>query len=205
MLKIDLYADMVCPWCIIGQHRLDKVLQERFPDLDVDIQHYPFELHPGAPIDGFRLDEYFRMRGIPDINAAFAGPEGEARSSGLDLNLSQQPYIYRTVHAHTLLRHARERGTQHDLSMAFMKAFFFDCRNISDKDVLSEIAAKHGFSIEEARSILADPREQAESEKQVASSRAAGVRSVPTFKIGDVVMGGGSEDQIAAAIAQSVR
>ena len=86
-----------------------------------------------------------------------------------------------------------------------MKAFFSDGRNISDREVLSEIAAKHGFSIEEARSILADPREQAESEKQVASSRAAGARSVPTFKIGGVVMGGGAEDQIAAAIAQSVR
>lgn len=37
LLKIDLYGDTVCPWCIIGEHRLDKVLEERFPGLDVDI------------------------------------------------------------------------------------------------------------------------------------------------------------------------
>ena len=42
-LKIELYSDIVCPWCIIGQHRLDKVLRERFPDLDVDVEHQPFE------------------------------------------------------------------------------------------------------------------------------------------------------------------
>lgn len=204
MLKIDLYSDIVCPWCILGQHRLDKVLLERFQGLDVDIEHHPYELHPGAPPNGFRLDEYFRQKGNPDMSVAAARLEGEARASGLDLNLSQQPYVYRTIHAHTLLRHARDRGTQHDLSMAFMKAYFSNCRNISDKEVLSAIAAKHGFRTEEVRSILANPREQAESEKQVASSKAAGVRFVPTFNMSGVVAGGGSEDQIATAIAQAV-
>ncbi|ENN85317.1 hypothetical protein RHSP_53762 [Rhizobium freirei PRF 81] len=208
MLKIDFYTDIVCPWCIIGQHRLDKVLRERFPDLDVDIEHHPFELHPSAPQGGFKLEDYFRMRGIDvaQVGKAFAGPEGEARASGLDLTLSlaQQPYIYRTVHAHTLLRHARERGTQHALSMALMKAFFFDSQNISDKAVLAEIAVPHGFTAQQARTILADPKEQAESDKEIAKSRAKGIRSVPTFDIGGVVMGGGSEDQIAMAITRSV-
>ena len=205
MLKIDLYSDIVCPWCIIGQHRLDRVLRERFWDLDVDIEHHPFELHPGAPAGGFRLDEHFRQKGISDMSAAFIGLEGEARASGLDLNLRLQPYIYRTVHAHTLLRHARDRGTQHNLSMVIMKAYFFDRRNISDKEVLSQIAMKHGFTVKEAWSILGDPREEAVSEQKTACSRAAGVRSVPTFNIGGVIVGGGSEDQITAAIARSVR
>lgn len=207
MLKIDLYTDIVCPWCIIGQHRLDKVLKERFPDLNVDVEHHPFELHPSAPPEGFKLEDYFRMRGIniAEVGNAFARPVGEARASGLDLDLSlaRQPFIYRTVHAHTLLRHARERGTQHELSMALMKAFFFNSLNISDKAVLADIAAQHGFTVEEARSILADPNEQAESEKQIADSRAKGVRSVPTFNIGGLVMGGGSEDEIAKAIERT--
>ena len=56
MLKIDLYSDPICPRCIIGAHRLDKVLRERFPDLEVDIEHIPFELHPDAPPEGFRID-----------------------------------------------------------------------------------------------------------------------------------------------------
>lgn len=208
MLKIDLYSDIVCPWCIIGQHRLDKVLRERFPGLDVDIEHHPFELHPGAQPAGFRLEDYFRMRGINvgELGNAFARPEEEARVSGLDLklSLSRQPYIYRTVHGHSLLRHARKRGTQHALSMALMRAFFFDSRNISDQVVLVEIAVQHGFAADEARSILADPQEQAESEKGTAKSRAMGVRSVPTFNIGGVVMGGGAEDQIETAISRAV-
>lgn len=205
MLKIDLYSDPICPWCIIGAHRLDKVLRERFPGLDVDIEYLPFELHPGAPPEGFRIDEYLRRKGISDPTIAFARPEAEARASGLVLDLSKQPLGYRTVHAHTLLRHARNRETQHDLSMALMDANFHAGRNISDKDVLAEIAAPHGFTAKEAQAILADPAEQAETERQTAASRAKGVRSVPTFDIGGAVMGGGSEDEIATAIAQARR
>lgn len=203
MLRIDLYSDPICPWCIIGAHRLDKVLRERFPNLEVDIEHIPFELHPGAPPEGFRIDEYFRRKGISDPAIAFARPEAEARGSGLDLNLSRQPFGYRTIDAHTLLRHARNRGTQHDLSMALMNANFHEGRNISDKDVLAEIATRHGFTIEEAQAILANPAEQAETERLTGASRAKGVRSVPTFDIGGVFMGGGSEDEFAAAIAQA--
>lgn len=205
-LKIDLYSDIVCPWCAIGHHRLHKVLSERFPTLDVDVEHHPFELHPTAPPEGFKLADYFVSRGIDIANegAIFAKPEAEARTSGLDLKLSfdRQPLIYRTVHAHTLLRHARGRGTQSALSKAFMHAFFVDGQNISDKDGLAEIATKHGFEHAEAAAILADPHEQAESEQRIAASREKGVRTVPTFDIGGLVMGGGSEDQIAEAIAQ---
>ncbi|QWP75890.1 DsbA family oxidoreductase [Lysobacter sp. K5869] len=205
-LKIDLYSDIVCPWCAIGQHRLDKVLSERFPTLEVDVEHHPFELHPTAPPEGYKLADYFVSRGFDIANegAIFAKPEAEARTSGLELKLSfeRQPLIFRTVHAHTLLRHARGRGTQGALAKAFMHAFFVDGRNVSDKDGLADIATKHGFAHAEAAAILADPYEQAESEKRIAASREKGVRTVPTFDIGGLVMGGGSEDQIADAIAQ---
>jgi len=52
MLQIDLYTEIACPWCIIGQHRLDKVLKERFPDLAVDIRHHPVLLMPDTAVSG---------------------------------------------------------------------------------------------------------------------------------------------------------
>lgn len=109
MLKIELYSDIVCLWCLIGQHRLDKVLSERFPHLDVDIEHHPYELMPHAPPAGIRLAGYFLMKGIADSALAFRRPEMEARASGLHLDLSRQPFVYRTIQAHTLLRAARVR------------------------------------------------------------------------------------------------
>jgi predicted DsbA family dithiol-disulfide isomerase len=130
--------------------------------------------------------------------------EAEARASGLHLELSRQPFVYRTIQAHTLLRAARARGSQHALAGALMKAFFHDRRNISDLETLGEIAADHGFTSEEARTLVQDEAQLKATAAEIAQTRAAGVTSVPTFDIGGVAMvGGRTEDDIAHAIEQA--
>jgi predicted DsbA family dithiol-disulfide isomerase len=205
MLKINLFSDIVCPWCIIGQYRLDKVLTTRFADLKVDIEHHPFELMPTAPTEGVRLEQYFRSKGIAEPRLAFSRPEAEARASGLDLDLARQTHVYRTIRAHTLLRHARDRGSQHDLSAALMRAYFLEARNISDIEVLADVASHYGFRTDETRSLVMDPAELDKTEGQLTASRTLGVRSVPTFGIGPIVIvGGRSEEEIASAISQAL-
>lgn len=205
-LKIDLYSDIVCPWCLIGQHRLDKVLSERFPNLAVDIEHHPYELIPNAPPEGIRLADYFRKKGIVNMAPAFERPEAEARASGLHLNLSLQPYVYRTVYAHTLLRAARARGTQHALAVALTRAYFDDRHNISDLETLGEIASRYGFQRKEVHALLADQAEITKTEADIARARAAGVSSVPTFKVGSLTTEGArSEDEIAALISNAIK
>lgn len=205
-IKIDLYSDIVCPWCIIGQHRLDKVLKERFAGMAFNIEHHPYELQPSAPPGGLNLVNYFRSKGITDMRVAFARPEAEARASGLRLDLGAQQYVYRTIYAHTLLRAAKERGTQHTLAGALMRAFFHDQRNISDVDTLSEIASDYGFRREDVARLLADETELKRTDAEIANARNAGVSSVPTFKInGATLIGGRSEDEIAAWIDAAVR
>ncbi|HWX00071.1 DsbA family protein [Collimonas sp.] len=204
-LKIDLYSDIVCPWCVIGQHRLDKVLSERFPNLDVDVEHHPYELMPHAPPEGLSLADYFRGKGITNMVHAFERPEGEARASGLHLDLSKQTYVYRTIYAHTLLRAARVRGTQHALASALMHAFFHERRNISDLETLSEIASHYGFQREEVHALLQDEAEIKKTETEIARTRNAGVSSVPTFKVRSLtIVGGRSEDEIATFINDAI-
>ncbi|WP_251031338.1 DsbA family protein [Paraburkholderia strydomiana] len=109
---------MGCPWCIVGQHRLDKVLAERFPELVVEIHHHPVLLLPDAPADGLYIPDLLRIRyGITDPKVASARPEAEARASGLLLDLGRQPMAYATQAAHALILAARERGTQHRLAV----------------------------------------------------------------------------------------
>ena len=208
MAQIDLYTEITCPWCIIGQHRLDKVLAERFPDLDVDIRHHPVLLLPDAPAEGLYIPDLLRARyGVTDPKASFARPEAEARASGLDLDLSRQPWTYRTQAAHGLILAARARGTQHELAVAITDAHFLEARNISDADVLADIAVAHGFEREEARTIALDPEQHRRVEQEAARSTADGVRSVPHFVFGGriAINGGRNEDEIASAIRQAVR
>ncbi len=95
-MQIDLYTETTCPWCIVGYHRLDKVLAERFPSLAVEIRQHPVLLLPDAPAGGLYIPDLLRSRyGITDPKVAFARPEGEARASGFDLDLSRQLWTIR--------------------------------------------------------------------------------------------------------------
>lgn len=206
MLQIDLYTEITCPWCIVGHHRLDKVLAERFPDLEVDIRQHPVLLLPDAPAEDLYIPDLLRSRyGITDPKAAFARPEVEARTSGLDLDLSRQPWTYRTQAAHGLILAARARGEQHQLAVAITDAYFLEAKNISDADVLADIAVSYGFEREDARAIALDPEQHKRVEQEAAKSMAAGVRSVPHFIFGGriAINGGRSEDEIASAIHQA--
>ncbi|MGX1320588.1 putative DsbA family dithiol-disulfide isomerase [Bradyrhizobium sp. USDA 377] len=208
MLRIDLYTEISCPWCIIGQHRLDKVLAERFPALAVEILHHPVLLLRHTPGSGLYIPTLLRSRyGVTDPKQAFARPEAEARASGLDLDLGRQLWTYPTESAHALIMAARVRGTQHKLAAAITNAYFLDAKNISDPDMLADIAAAHGFDRDEARAIAVDPAEHRRVEEEAARSAAAGVASVPHFVFGErvAINGGRSEDEIAAAIQEAAR
>lgn len=208
MLRIDLYTEINCPWCFVGLHRLDKVLQERFPELVADIHHHPVLLLPDAPAAGLFIPDLLRARyGVTDPKSAFARPEAEARASGFDLNLGRQLYAHPTQAAHAIILAARERGTQHQLAVAITDAYFLAARNIADADVLADVAAAYGFSRDEARAIARDPTRHKRIEQEAENSTAAGVRSVPHFVFENrfAVNGGRSEDEIATAIDNALR
>lgn len=207
MLKIDLYTEITCPWCLVGQHRLDKVLAERFPELDADIHHHPVLLLPNAPSSGLFIPDLLRSRyRITDPSTAFARPQAAARASGLTLDLAHQLYAYPTQAAHALIQAAAERGTQHRLAVAITNAYFLRAKNIADADVLADIAADHGFGHAEARAVAVDTTRHKRVETEAAKSAAAGARSVPHFVFGNgpQINGGRSEDEIASAIQAAV-
>ncbi|MGV1777165.1 DsbA family protein [Agrobacterium fabrum] len=101
---------------------------------------------------------------------------------------------------------AQARGTQHQLAFAITDAYFLEAKNISDADVLADIAVAYGFEREEARAIALDPQQHRHVEQEAARSMAAGVRSVPHFVFGGriAINGGRSEDEIASAIREAI-
>jgi predicted DsbA family dithiol-disulfide isomerase len=207
VLKIDFYSDITCPWCIIGQHRLDKVLAECFQNIDVDIEHHPIELLPDCPSEGVRIADFMMSRhGVTNPSVLWARPHAEARASGMDLDLSRQPFAYPTIGAHTLIRLARERGTQHALAGAILSSYFHKARNISNHDTLADIASEHGFKREEVMARLQSPNERSITARQIAQSRARGVSTVPHFNIGGIsIIGAQREQEIASTIEEAIR
>ncbi len=202
MLQIDLYTEITCPWCIVGHHRLDKVLAERFNHLPVRILQHPVLLVPNAPADGLYIPDVLRARyGLFNPKAAFGRIEAEARASGSELDIGRLQWVYPTQAAHALVLSADD-DVQHRLAVAITDAFFLEGKKISDADVLADIAEPYGFTRARARDIALDPAQHKRVELEAARSAAAGIRSVPHFILGGriSISGGRSEDEIAAGI-----
>ena len=180
VLLIDVYADIVCPWCFIGFRRLNAAVQSTGRAGDVSIHHRPFMIHPDAPPEGIDLWTMLERRYRTDPQRLFERVEAAALETGIHLDLSKQRRTYSTIAAHTLLRHAGQRGTQHALTSALFTAYFLHAKNIGEPDVLATIAARHGFGADEVIRLGTIQRvctDAARNER----CRAERIRSVPVF------------------------
>lgn len=180
-IKIDLFTDFVCPWCLVGSERLDKAIAALSADVTVDVENHPFYLDPNTPAEGVIVADMLRERYGRDPKEMWERVEGEARKAGVDLDLSKQPRMFPTKKAHTITRLARDLGTQHALANAIADAYFLDHRLINDDDVLADIAAQHGFDREQAITLMNDPRELAITQELAIAASQQGISGVPFF------------------------
>lgn len=184
-LAVDVISDLSCPWCFIGAERLERVRARLEPELELDIALRPFLLQPDAPDEGTDLRAMLAKKYRRDPATLFAGVEREARSSGIPLDFEKVRVAPSTVRAHTLLRHAIGRGTQWSLGRALFRAYFLEGRDPGDLAVLRDLALRHGFTEDDATSVLGDPRELQETRREAAEATAAGVTGVPFFVLGE--------------------
>ena len=136
-IKIDLFTDTVCPWCLVGSARLDQAIAALPDDVRVDVENHPFYLDPTTPPEGVDVAEMLREKYGREPREMWARVEGEAKKSGIDLDLSRQPRSFPTQKAHTLVRLARAKGTQHAFANALAAAYFLDHRQVNEDEVLA--------------------------------------------------------------------
>lgn len=180
-LSIDLYSDVVCPWCFVGLTRLDQVLAELDADVKVDVRHHTYLLMPDTPDEGLDLIEHLRSKYGRDPRQMFERVESEAREAGLSLDLMKVRRSYPTVKAQTLIRFAHAKGTHRALAQDLFRAYFQEIRDIGTVGELTAIAAPHGFDADEVAGLLNDPQELAITRREAQRSSALGITGVPFF------------------------
>jgi predicted DsbA family dithiol-disulfide isomerase len=180
-VTIDLFSDIVCPWCFIGSVRLEQTLAALAGEVEAEVCYHPFFLDPRVPPEGVSVPDMLRRKYGVEPKQAWARVEAAARDSGLPLDLSLQPKMYRTEAGHTLLRHAHAKGTQAALAKAFFHGYFMDAKNIGDVSVLADIAQRHGFTRDEALHVASDPSELELTAEEALSAAEGGIRGVPFF------------------------
>jgi predicted DsbA family dithiol-disulfide isomerase len=203
-LPIDVFVDVVCPWCLLGNARLERVLATI--DHPVTVHYRPFLLDPDTPPEGTDIPAMLTRKYGPDFRRIWTRLEDEAHKAGIQLDLGKQRWSFPTERAHTLIRHGAERGTQRALVRSLFHANFLEARNISDPAVLVEIARPHGFADDEVARLLSNPDELGATRAEAEQAIAMGVRGVPLFVFGDglALSGAQPEEIIRSAILRAV-
>ena len=180
-LKIDLYSDPVCPWCLVGLARLDLAIGKLPENIKVDVEHHPFLLDANTPEKGEDVVEMLTRKYGREPYDMWDRIEYEAKISGVDLDMRKQKIRPPSQAAQALISAAREKGTQHALARAIGDACYLEAANIADPDILAKIASSHGFSPREAREIATDDSRKLAVEAAAANASAQGINGVPFF------------------------
>jgi predicted DsbA family dithiol-disulfide isomerase len=196
-ITIDVFSDIVCPWCFIGAKRLDTALSSLDEPVDVELRYHTFLLDPTTPEGGENLANRLQTKYGRDPKQMFAYVEGAAREAGIPLDFSKVTHSYPTIAGHTLIRHAYEKGTQKALSEALFKAYFLEGRNITSVAELTDVATQHGFTAEEVETLLADKTELEQTRAEAQEATKLGITGVPFFVFdGKFAISGGQQPEV---------
>ncbi|HEX3706694.1 MAG TPA: DsbA family oxidoreductase [Mycobacteriales bacterium] len=184
-MRIDIWSDVICPWCYLGRQYLHRALESY--DGEVEVVHHAFELDPSSPRDETPLTvkRLATKYGMSPAQALAAQTQMTARAAeaGLTFNLDGQR-SGNTRDAHRLVQLARQRGVQDAMLDRLYRAYFTDGRSIFETDSLAALADEvEGMDADEVAATL---RTGAFDEQVLADEEQAytlGVTGVPFFVI----------------------
>jgi len=185
-MKVEVWSDVVCPWCYIGKRRLETAL-ERFPHRDqVEVVWRSFQLDPSVP-EGETHPTLPALaakygRDVEEMRGTMAHVESIAAGEGLDYHLADG-ISGNTLLAHELLHLAAEHGLRNELKERLLHAYFEEQRSVFDVDSLVPLAVEVGLDEAEVRAALADRRYLAAVREDGATAQALGATGVPFFVV----------------------
>lgn len=180
-MLIEVFSDVVCPWCYIGKRRLETALSAAGIG-DADVHWRAFQLNPDLPPEGVDRRQY--------LEAKFGGPEGAARihdrvreagrTAGIDFRFEDIARSPNTFDAHRLLRLAAQQGRQGAMKENLLQAYFLKGRDVGDQQVLAAIAGETGVT-GDVRAWLDSDAEAEGVRDDLAAAVRLGISGVPFF------------------------
>jgi predicted DsbA family dithiol-disulfide isomerase len=204
-LTIDIVSDVVCPWCYLGEKRLEAALaKETGP---VAVRWRPYQLDPTIPDGGLDRAEYMakkfgasgRLQSAHD-NLARLGAE-----FGVSFAFDKIKRAPNTLDAHRLIRWAASAGVQAEVADRLFKAYFVEGRDVGDRNVLVEIASDCGLDASLVEKLLAAGADADLVRQEIEQAQAMGVSGVPFFIFGGRVGVPGAQEPsvLRQAMAQA--
>jgi predicted DsbA family dithiol-disulfide isomerase len=185
-MRIEIWSDVVCPWCYIGKRHLEAALDSFEHSEDVELVYRSFELDPTAPEVPVEttVESLARKFGtdVPRARELMKRADDVAASVGLEFRHADAPHA-RTVDAHRLLHLALAHGRQAELKEALLAAYFGRGESMGDHDVLRKAAAEVGLDPGRVDDVLASEEYLDAVHADIAQARAYGATGVPFFVV----------------------
>jgi predicted DsbA family dithiol-disulfide isomerase len=144
-VRIDVFSDVVCPWCFVGKRRLEQALAGA-KIADAEVHWHAFQLNPDLPPEGVDRRQYLEAKFGPGAMERIHARLDEAgKSAGIEFQFSKIDRSPNTLDAHRLLWLAGTQGRQGALKEALLRAYFLEGQDVGDRTVLAGIAAQAGL------------------------------------------------------------
>jgi predicted DsbA family dithiol-disulfide isomerase len=196
-IKIDIFSDINCPWCYVGERRLNKALQQVGDQYEAEISFKAFELNPNIPQDGMGRLDYFKGNYgehiIPQVPAMDQRMTEAGTEEGIKFNFSESMTVNNTFNGHRLIWLAEQYGVQHEVANELFKAYFTEGRNMNDTAVLKEIGIAAGIPAERLEGFFESEEGKQEVREMEAFAQSAGITGVPAFVINDQYLVSGAQ------------
>ena len=187
-MKIDIWSDIMCPFCYIGKRKLESALEQFEHKEEVEIVWHSFQLDPEMkPMEGVDLYGYLAERKGQSRDWAVRmhkQVEQMAKAEGLNYNFDKA-VVANSFDAHRLIQLAKKHGLGDAAEEALFRAYFTDGKDISDNNTLLQLGIDIGLSAVETGELLNSDAYAADVHADVVKAQMLGVNGVPFFVIND--------------------
>nr|WP_194308459.1 DsbA family oxidoreductase [Gemmobacter straminiformis] len=181
---MDIFSDIVCPWCYIGKTHLDRALESRAAH-PFRIEWHPFQLNPDMPPAGVGHVEYLAQKfgGRERALSMMQNVAKAAREAGAEMEIEKVAHLPNTMDAHRLIHWAGIEGKQNAMVSRLFRAHWREGENVGDAATLARIAGEVGMEAAAVARLLATDADRDDLLARDQDARSKGVSAVPTFLI----------------------
>ena len=183
-MKIEIWSDVMCPFCYIGKRNFEKALEQFADKNHVEVIWKSFQLDPEIPevANESYLDYLVKRKGISadQVKGMLDNVTQSARQVGLDYHF-EKAIMVNSLNAHKLLQFANTKGLGDQLEERLFNAFFTEGENIADIAVLTQLGKEVGLDEKELQTAFTDDNYAYLVSQDIAEARQVGVRGVPFF------------------------
>ena len=210
MTKIEIFSDVVCPWCYIGKRNLENALQilnEKDEQFESTLNWRSFQLNPQLKEDGILRQDYITNKFGEGANSEIIYERvrlaGEA--VGLKMNFDKIIMQPNSSKMHSLIYAAKKINKDIELIENFFKAFFIDGMNLTDFEIVSKVASDSGLDSETINGVFHDNLFEKFVQEDIIMSKKYNITGVPFYVIDDSIGISGAQppEVIVDAINQS--